>query len=122
MKSFLLVSALSLFSFSSLASTLICIGTNVEQNVNVQATIDVGNVANVKAFYGKYNWTQEENLPFDSEGQYVYSFGECADQMTGGQDYLITVEGSTAKYQYFWCDADGGSGHQEYELTCKQEN
>lgn len=122
MKSLIVVSVLSLISFSSFANTLKCIGSSADGTVNVEASIELEKEAQVRAFYSKYTWTLNQSLNYE-DGQYFYIHGDsCSNQISGLDTYFLTLNGSTAAFKYTWCDDDGGSGYEEYSLTCSQAN
>ncbi len=122
MKSFFLVSALCLVSFSIEAQTLFCSGgVSQDGKSQVSAVISSDVEASVVTTYVGYSDSRTTILPFTSAGFYSFSEGDCSDQTYGGHDYILTINGDTATYDYSWCDDDGWYGYQTYTLKCTEK-
>lgn len=116
-----MVSALFVFSFSIQANLLKCTGSSIDQKVSVEALVEENAEAQIKLFYSKTNYTNEQFLTF-SEGVYYYNYGDsCTNQETGLEEYILSLKNDSASLIFSWCDDDGGSGFEEYELTCTKK-
>lgn len=99
-----------------------CIGSSADRTVSVEAYIDVEKEDRVITVYSKNKWTNDQWLNYE-DGQYLYIYGDsCSNQRTGLETYFLTLNGPTATFKYTWCDDEGGSGREEYSLTCSQAN
>lgn len=132
-KNFFLV---SLVSFSALSGAfaqnstqwLCTADINVRSKVKIEAIVNTNadstlNVHYKNSFNPDKTDVQEIPLSFVSEGSFENVLGDsCTNQFTGITEHYLNFSEKTksASYTYSWCDDDGGSGYESYNLTCTQ--
>lgn len=130
MKSRAFLATLSVFALSSnlLAKEsqnfLHCTGgINASGNTKVEAKIYPSKKAAVTFAFKAYDSNEisydTQVLKFDkNDKSYYKEVGYCSDQVNGGQTYVLKTLDNTAVLEVFWCDDDGGSGQDTFQLTC----
>ncbi|MEQ1721562.1 MAG: hypothetical protein ABL930_00180 [Pseudobdellovibrio sp.] len=96
--------------------------------IKMNAIVNVGIEANLSTYY-KNEWADDKvqvaqrRLVFVESESYQDVIGDsCNDQYYGIQEHYLNFSDKTktAAYTYSWCDDDGGSGFESYNLICEQ--
>lgn len=104
------------------------VDVNKGSKIKIEANVYVGQDSTLNIYYKNDfapNNTEVAQIPLSyiSENFYQNVVGDsCSDQYYGITEHSLDFSNKTnaATYTYSWCDDDGGSGFESYNLTCEK--